>query len=220
MSILFYGDPHGNFKGLIRAVEKDKPNTVLIVGDMDLEQPLQDELKSIINQTDIYWIPGNHDSDREHWYNNLFKSALADKNIDSRVVDIDGLKVAGFGGVFRAKIWHPGDQHKVTPRFKNKEDYMHTIPRHHRHLESINRELQTTIMPDNYYQLGEQKADILVLHEAPSCHKYGFIELDDLAELLEVKLIVHGHHHNSYEAKLDSGISVRGLGLAEPWLYK
>lgn len=33
-------------------------------------------------------------------------------------------------------------------------------------------------------------ADVLISHEAPSCHRYGFKVLDELAELLQVKTIV------------------------------
>jgi hypothetical protein len=35
---------------------------------------------------------------------------------------------------------------------------------------------------------------------------------------MKVKLVVHGHHHNSYDAQTRDGTWVRGLGKAEPWL--
>ena len=38
------------------------------------------------------------------------------------------------------------------------------------------------------------------------------------AEARGARMIVHGHHHQSYTATLPNGIHVRGLGLAEPWL--
>jgi hypothetical protein len=56
-----------------------------------------------------------------------------------------------------------------------------------------------------------------VSHEAPSSHPHGFAVIDSLAESCGAWLIVHGHHHHSYEATLPNGIRVRGLGLAEPW---
>jgi len=58
-----------------------------------------------------------------------------------------------------------------------------------------------------------------VTHEAPSCHRHGYAVIDDLAAAGGAKLIVHGHHHDSYTATLPNGIPVRGLGLAEPWPY-
>jgi hypothetical protein len=32
---------------------------------------------------------------------------MADRNQHGRVVEFDGLRIAGLGGVFREKIWHP-----------------------------------------------------------------------------------------------------------------
>jgi len=54
-----------------------------------------------------------------------------------------------------------------------------------------------------------------VLHEAPDCHKHGVAALSELGELLGVRLIVHGHHHEQYTAVLENGIAVVGLGLAQ-----
>jgi hypothetical protein len=34
------------------------------------------------------------------------------------------------------------------------------------------------------------------------------------------RLIVHGHHHESYTAELASGIDVRGLAVAETWVLE
>ncbi len=52
-------------------------------------------------------------------------------------------------------------------------------------------------------------------HEAPSCHRYGFKELDHLALALGVKIVVHGHHHEQYSRRIcDSKIQVHGVGKA------
>jgi calcineurin-like phosphoesterase family protein len=75
-----------------------------------------------------------------------------------------------------------------------------------------------TIFPDDFDQLAAQRFDVLVTHEAPSSHQHGFAVIDQLAESGGARLIVHGHHHDSYAATLPNGIAVRGLGLAEPWL--
>ncbi len=93
------------------------------------------------------------------------------------------------------------------PVFYSRADFaMHnngTMPQRHR----------VTIFPDDVEDLSREKADILITHEAPSVHKHGFQTLDRLAETLGARLIVHGHHHLPYEAELDSGIKVIGLGL-------
>ena len=59
------------------------------------------------------------------------------------------------------------------------------------------------------------ETDILITHEAPSCHRLGFSEIDDLAEIMGVKLIVHGHYHETYRGELPNGIRVIGVGKAE-----
>ncbi|KAF0225737.1 MAG: hypothetical protein FD176_184 [Rhodospirillaceae bacterium] len=71
-----------------------------------------------------------------------------------------------------------------------------------------------SIWPEDYERLAQQQADILVTHEAPSNHPHGFIEIDQLAEAMGAKLIVHGHHHRDYQTALPSGIRVIGVGLA------
>jgi hypothetical protein len=67
-------------------------------------------------------------------------------------------------------------------------------------------------------------ADSLMLKDTsaltPSCHPNGFVAIDELAQKMRVKLIVHGHHHTSYEDRTIDGIAVRGLAQAEPWLLE
>jgi hypothetical protein len=75
-----------------------------------------------------------------------------------------------------------------------------------------------TIFPEDFDRLAAIGCDILVTHEAPSSHPHGFAAIDALAAACGARLIVHGHHHQSYAAELGNGIKVRGLGLAEPWL--
>ncbi len=41
-----------------------------------------------------------------------------------------------------------------------------------------------------------EKAGILVTHEAPSCHPHGYSEIDELAQAMGAKMVVHGHHHD------------------------
>jgi predicted phosphodiesterase len=62
------------------------------------------------------------------------------------------------------------------------------------------------------------RADVLVTHEAPSNHEFGFPVIDELAERMGVKMIVHGHHHRAYEATLPNGIAV--VGVAKAGMYR
>ncbi len=59
------------------------------------------------------------------------------------------------------------------------------------------------------------RADVLVTHEAPSCHKHGFAGIDVAAAACRARLVVHGHHHATYDGVLPGGVRVKGLGKAE-----
>ena len=48
MTILFCGDPHGSFSQIIRSVTTKAPSAVVIVGDHDLEQPLEQVLAAVM----------------------------------------------------------------------------------------------------------------------------------------------------------------------------
>jgi hypothetical protein len=57
----------------------------------------------------------------------------------------------------------------------------------------------STIFPDTTEGLARQRADVLVSHEAPAGHPYGFAAIDRLAVAMGVRLVVHGHHHVEYQ---------------------
>lgn len=183
------------------------------LGDVDLDQPLDFELTDLASSgSSIFFIHGSHDADRDARYDYLFGSTLASNNLTARVVNLDGVKVAGLGGVFHADVWHPqnaGGQQKFTTR----QDYLaaHSrlawrggLPFRHR----------STIFPEDFNALASLEADILVTHEAPSAHRYRHSEIDDLAEVLGVKTILHGHLHQDYRATLPNCINVIGLNKA------
>lgn len=210
----FFSDPHGDFSAVKRVLSEEVPAYSIFLGDFDLARPLDEELKPLIEAgSQIFWIHGNHDADRVQWHDYVFESKLADNSISCRVANIGGLKIAGLGGVFHEEIWHPKDG-SGEPKFVTREDYLLAnpsktwrggLPLRHR----------STIFPEDFNVLAGLEADILVSHEAPSSHKYGHREIDDLAEIMGVKVIVHGHIHQRYDADLSSGIKVVGLGKAD-----
>jgi len=175
---------------------------------MDLSEPLDECLAEIVDLTEIYFIPGNHDYDHQEYHDNLFNSSLSRNNLDGKVVEIAGLKIAGLGGVFKGKIWHPD----TGVKWLRREDLLYSLPPNVSN-GGIRRHHECAIWYEDYERLAEQKADILITHEAPSCHRHGFEELDLLAEVMGAKLIVHGHHHSHYNACLESGIRVCGAPL-------
>lgn len=160
----------------------------------------------------IFFIHGNHDADRETWHDFVFESVLASSNLTGRVVELNGVRIAGLGGVFHADVWHPQNAGGLL-RFSTRSEY---ISAHSRSTwrDGLPLRHRSTIFPEDFSSLVALEADILITHEAPSTHRYGHSEIDDLAEVLGVKTIVHGHLHQDYRATLPNGIKVIGLPKA------
>lgn len=213
--ILFAGDPHCNFAPILRACRSHPPGTLILLGDCDCQAPLAHILAPAIERGwDVHWILGNHDTETEVAYDNLTSHP---GDLGLRVTSIGGLRVAGLPGVFKPRIWHP---HEGPPSYRTRaafqaalrpdEPWRGGLPLFHR----------DTIFPEDFTRLAALPCDILVSHEAPSSHPHGFAAIDVLAQTCGAGMIVHGHHHQSYEAILPNDIRVRGLGLAEPWLLE
>ena len=190
---MFFGDPHGSFDFVIRCVEKYRPEAIVLLGDIHAQRLLQIELASILALTEVWWIPGNHDTDSDADYDNLFGSDLAHRNLHGRVVEIAGFRVAGLGGIFRESIWSP----PLEPAYQSALDRLNVIRPIERWRGGLPRRHRSSIFPDEYERLAAQRADILVTHEGLVGHPHGWMALDDLASALGVQLIVHGHLHET-----------------------
>ncbi|MFA5976534.1 MAG: metallophosphoesterase [Elusimicrobiota bacterium] len=193
--IFFCGDPHGHFEHIIEAVHAHRPAAIVLLGDVQAQEPLESALRSILDRTEVWWIHGNHDTDSEADYDNLFSSALADHNLHGRVVEVAGVRIAGLGGIFRGQVWAAPSQ----PRYASTEDYLARCGKGSRWRDGMPRKHRSTIFPNDYQALLTEQADILVTHEAPSCHHHGFREIDDLARRLGAKTAFHGHHHEQID---------------------
>jgi len=204
--ILFAGDPHGNFKPLISAVLKYQPPAVILLGDYDLEAPLDSCLQEIIELTKIWWIAGNHDFESPEKHNNLFNSALADKNLHLKVTKIDGLRVVGLGGIFLGRVWYPPQQ----PKWQGKEHYLNNQSLKVQQAEMALK-YKSAIWYDEFEALKSLKADVLVSHEAPGSHRHGFHVIGELAEAMGVQQIFHGHLHENYVSFIKKNIKVSGV---------
>jgi len=204
--ILFAGDPHGCFANVISAVFKYKPKAIVLLGDYNLEAPLEKYLEAIIGLCEIYWIPGNHDFDSITEYENLYFSALSYNNLHLKVIEVAGLRIAGLGGIFLGRNWRPGE----IPKWQDKQHWIKCKPSN---VKKIPLHIDHSIWHHEFMKMKAQiKADILVTHEAPSCHRYGFMVLDELAEAIGAKHIFHGHHHTYYHEQLSS-INVTGAAI-------
>ena len=220
-NILFFGDVYGHFRHVIAAVEREKPDAIVLLGDIEASKPLEVELAPIVGKTVIRFIHGNHDSDSDFNVRNLFEMKLAGCNLDGRVENIAGVRIAGLGGIFRSKVWSP----PADPRHRSFAEWHGAMRRSRAPIGPTSvdtilatqvRTQRTTIFPDVYDRLSLLQADVLVTHEAPSCHPSGFEAIDDLAQALGVKAAFHGHHHDSLDYR-DSwqclGFNAYGVGF-------
>lgn len=213
--ILMLGDVHGDISHLPALVAEVKPAAVIFLGDIESPVPFQEFVEEITALTEVWWIPGNHDTDTPENYVNLFESSLADRNLHGRVVEIAGVRVAGLGGVFRGQVWYPPE----APALLSFEDLVAQKFRHKKALTAAEvarlkyqkpspaiadlvregqlRKHRSSIFYADWYALHGQQADILVTHEAPSCHPHGFGEVEALGRSLGVKYAFHGHQHDN-----------------------
>lgn len=208
----FAGDLHGDFRALRKMVSEQRPRAVVMLGDIQAPRPLEQELGSLMEHTEFWFIHGNHDTDFDADYDHLWSSALANRNLDGRVVEIAGVRIAGLGGVFRGRVWMP----PAAPVHESRQALLRTCPRSHRWRADVPRDHHSTIFPATYDALAQQRADVLVSHEAPSTHRNGFEAIDLLAASLGVGRVFHGHHHDclNYSGALERlGFSVHGVGL-------
>jgi Icc-related predicted phosphoesterase len=193
--IWFLGDVHGQFKHIAQALidAPQKPNWLVFLGDVELEfkslremlAPLHRKLPGI----QVAFIHGNHDADtHEHWA--MLHDCGGALALHGQVLNLDGVRVAGLGGNFLGRIWSPPG----PVLFRNKREAVAQTPR--RSGQQHNPKLYAAIYPDDVERLAKQRADILITHEAPSCHPHGFAALDELARSMRVVRSFHGHHHD------------------------
>lgn len=218
MTIIAYGDPHGEFTPLLRVSRDLGPaDTILIVGDFDAEMPISKILKPVNDRgTKVLWVPGNHDVDNSNWYDNTFES-LPGANIHGSFGSADGHIVGGLGGIFGESVWYPRAE-MTEAKHRSPAAYMRTLKHQERWRKGMPLNRRAFIFPDAYEVVARFKLDILLMHEAPAAgHEHGFVALDELAKRTGARLAIHGHHHRSY-TKTVGNLTIRGLAKAEVWI--
>ena len=197
--VIFYGDPHGEWQPLLRACEDERPDGVVILGDCDLDLPLRQRIEPLFDAgIQVRWIPGNHDTDSDAFHDHLWSDDPMG-NIHARAAQLGGLRVAGLGGVFKARIWYPRTG-MAEPLHASRRDYLRRLPHAGRWRGGLPREMRDAIFPEDVAALAGLRADVLATHEAPTTHRQGFVGIDTAAELCRAKLVVHGHHHTSTDS--------------------
>lgn len=218
--ILMFGDVHGHFRHVLPIVRREKPAAIIFLGDLQPQRPLEQELAEVLSLTEVWFIHGNHDTDSQADHDHLFGSALADRNLHGRVVEIAGVRVAGLGGIFREKVWWPVpvESNPVHATYADLQRDLETQLAYHQasHAKVAGelRKHKSSIFWDTWMELHGQPADILVTHEAPSCHPHGFKAIDKLAQSMHVKFAFHGHHHDRLNYAADEArLGFRSYGV-------
>jgi predicted phosphodiesterase len=198
--IWFLGDVHGGFEHLETALvsarqRRASPNWLVFLGDLEIHQlslrVVLEPMLALSPKLRVAFIHGNHDADTHlHW------ECLHDCGeavvLHGRVVELDGIRVAGLGGNFMGRVWSPPS----VPTFNNKAAAMKRGPYGWRDGQRPSPKFNGAIYPDDVAALSQQRADMLVTHEAPSCHPHGWSALDQLARDMGVVRAFHGHHHD------------------------
>ena len=214
--IIFFGDPHGDFKPVIRATQRCRPEAIVLLGDIEARRPLQLELAAIVDLTEVWWIPGNHDTDSESAHDNLWNSELAHRNLHGRVATVAGYRVGGLGGVFRESVWDPRLA-TLEAEFPSAEELRRHMKPHERWRGGISLRHRSSIFPVDYMRLAAQRARILVTHEGLGGARHGQPLLDTLAKAMGVDLVVHGHLHRDIdyrrEGRLGADVSFEAFGI-------
>lgn len=202
--IFFCGDVHGQFRHIIDAVFEHAPAAIVLLGDIQASKPLEMELAAILDETEVWFIHGNHDTDSAADHDHLFGSALAHRNLHGRVVEVAGVLIAGLGGIFRGQVWRPPE----PSNYASAEDFARRQGAGNRWAEGLALKHRSTIFPDEFARLARLRADVLVTHEAPSVHPHGFEALDELARKMRANTTFHGHHHD----RIDYSSHWEGMG--------
>jgi len=214
--LVFAGDPHRNFMPILRACAALPPGVLVLLGDCECDAPLPRMLApALAAGWDVRWILGNRDTDSVPAYDNLV-DAYPQGDIGGRVVEIGGVRIAGLSGVFKPRVWHPVECEQ--PQFQTRAAFLAALPEKEHWRGGLPLWHRDTIFPEDFGRLRGKEFDVLVTHEAPSSHRHGFAVIDALAAQGGARWIVHGHHHERYEATLENGVRVRGLGVAECWV--
>lgn len=200
--IWFVGDVHGRFIDLARTLmaAKAPPRWIVFAGDLDIDhKPLREFLEPLArwdSSIRIAFVHGNHDADSyAHW--DMLHDAGDAMPIHGQVVEMEGVRVAGLGGHFVERVWMP----PAAPLLRNRAEAVAGGAFRFRGGVRLSSTYLGAIYADEVDGLCEARADLLVTHEAPSCHPYGHAELDRVARSLGTQRIFHGHHHDDRTAQ-------------------
>jgi len=209
-NVIVLGDTHGDHAHVIDLARSHRPGAMIHVGDFDLEEPFTRAFAQVLEICPLYFVAGNHDFDNADYYDHLFEDT-AEFNLHGRVADVCGLRIAGLGGNFQSRIWYPPN---IVPRFDSRNEFLRTCGKGNWWRGGLPLKRRGAIWPNEVASLAKKRADLIITHEAPGCHRYGFEALTRLAHDLGAQTLYHGHVHEHYTHRADErGLTVHGVAL-------
>lgn len=250
LDTIIFGDTHCDFSSIdeaAREIDPDRPPLCVFVGDFgfadrdetnwvpgtrrevlpfqELRKP--DEILRPLTELGcrIVHVRGNHDFDDQDQYGAVIGSkALRGGHLHRRVVEIEGVRIAGLDGVFGGP-WRPKDGLVVS---ETREHWMahnraysggsfwrHTLEKQAGIAPGLQVGHRKYIFPEDAEYLRGLQADILVTHEAPLSPEAaveGYQIINDLAVDMGAKAVIHGHIHRAFETETKEGIKVYSIG--------
>lgn len=200
----FLGDVHGDFRHIGLALSRVRPEVtprwLVFLGDLEIFDRSLGEiiapLRKAFPELKIAFIHGNHDVDEHENWERLMDCGDA-VSLHGQVLDLEGVRVAGMGGNFLGRVWYPPEAPKIRSRHEATYRHPNLVKRGQLHAPV----LHGAIYPNEVQALAALQADVLVTHEAPSCHHHGWEALDQLARDLGVVRSFHGHTHDDLTAQ-------------------
>ena len=198
----FVGDVHGQFEHIGQALRRvsetsgESPSWLVFLGDIHLVQNLTfrealEPLLVLCSGLQVASTHGTHDAVSHEIWMRLQESGDA-VPLHGTVVEMCGVRVAGLGGNFQGKVWSPPSEPLQPTRQGATFRHPNMVARGQLH----SPRLHAAIYKEEVELLARSRADILVTHEAFSCHRHGWEALDDLARRLGVVRAFHGHTHD------------------------
>ena len=161
-----------------RALEDLRPDLILACGDLPFEY-----LENLVSRTDkpLLYVPGNHDPDLRigDWMHTVPALAMPPGpagcvNVDGRVEEAAGLRIAGLGGSVR---YRPGPNQYTQRQME---------------VRALRLEIKV--------RLSRRPIDVLIAHSPPAGHgdsddppHRGFVALERLVRRLSPRYLIHGH---------------------------
>ena len=216
MKTLIISDAHSDFSK-INSYCKDTfqhCNNIVLLGDQEVKRDIKSELS---NYENVYYIFGNHDETEDIIKNH---ESIIENNLHCKVVEINRIKVAGIGGAINFDFFGISpvdgieDIYNVQSKYFSRELYLQA-KKGTEFEKACHAISMASIFPADVEKFIDMPgADVLVSHEAPESHPLGYKLIGDIGRILGVKLILHGHHHEAYQAMIPDGnntISVVGV---------